>query len=321
MPIYRKYYRLQKYYLGEPVMPPIYKKGDYITEGEYPDLDSCQSISGPIIDDEAFMFKINITEVPFTFNLPIINSHDTDRLSVSWGDGKITEHNGKVGTTITGGSDLPASHVFNLAGEYIITCWNDVHRIMQYSKTDPITEIMSWGKMKHITVANAFSENKNLTTIVEDKYQSFSEVLSFNGMFYKCINLKSIPSNLFKYATEAESFNQTFGECTTLKSIPSTLFTTNLKANDFSRTFGECINIEALPYTLFDNQKEGVGVQNTAMFDRTFYNCSNMTGKVIPLWTWGGNQTSDLRTACYYYCFKLDDFVTIPARWQNPTAP
>lgn len=38
---YNRYVKLQKYYLGQPVEPAIYKKGDYVTTDDYDTLDKC----------------------------------------------------------------------------------------------------------------------------------------------------------------------------------------------------------------------------------------------------------------------------------------
>lgn len=41
MAYYSRYVKLQKYYLGQPVEPAIYKKGDYITTDDFDTLDDC----------------------------------------------------------------------------------------------------------------------------------------------------------------------------------------------------------------------------------------------------------------------------------------
>ena len=40
---YNRYVKLQKYYLGQPVEPAIYKKGDYVTTDDYDTLDDCMN--------------------------------------------------------------------------------------------------------------------------------------------------------------------------------------------------------------------------------------------------------------------------------------
>lgn len=327
MAIFKKYQKLQKYYLNEAVMPPIYKKGEYLGNFQYDTIEECEGAGGPIIDNEAFMFKINVTSVPYEFNAPIINGHTSDNVTISWGDGIIESFDGEVGSSMVGGTVPPASHIYNVIGEYIITCWNQVHRIFQYSNNDPIIEIMSWGNMPHKTIGNAFANNKNLTKICGDKFGSFANITGsynssshliggFSGTFYNT-SINEIPSDLFTYATECLTFESTFSGCEKLTSIPSDLFNTNTKVLSFQSTFNSCINIELLPFTLFDKQKNMDGVNLVNFFGTTFYNCSKMKGNVIPLWEWGGNQSETLKTGCYMGCFKLDNYNIIPPAWQN----
>lgn len=44
MPIYNRYQKYQKYYLGQPVDPPEYQKGELIETGEWETLEQCENI-------------------------------------------------------------------------------------------------------------------------------------------------------------------------------------------------------------------------------------------------------------------------------------
>ena len=44
MPIYNRYQKLQKYYLGVPVDPPEYQKGESIETGEWETIEQCENI-------------------------------------------------------------------------------------------------------------------------------------------------------------------------------------------------------------------------------------------------------------------------------------
>lgn len=44
MPTYKRYQKYQKYYLGVPVDPAEYKKGELIETGEWETLEQCENI-------------------------------------------------------------------------------------------------------------------------------------------------------------------------------------------------------------------------------------------------------------------------------------
>lgn len=44
MPTYKRYQKYQKYYLGQPVDPPEYKKGELIETGEWETIEQCENI-------------------------------------------------------------------------------------------------------------------------------------------------------------------------------------------------------------------------------------------------------------------------------------
>lgn len=69
--LYLRYEKLQKYYLGVPIDPPEYKKGDLISNDIYTNLDSCENnyiyrwfpIEGEYICDNGEKYAKEIKQV------------------------------------------------------------------------------------------------------------------------------------------------------------------------------------------------------------------------------------------------------------------
>lgn len=55
MPIYNRYQKLQKYYLGVPVDPPEYQKGELVTTDEFLNLDVCENVYNWVVVPNEYM--------------------------------------------------------------------------------------------------------------------------------------------------------------------------------------------------------------------------------------------------------------------------
>ena len=121
----------------------------------------------------------------------------------------------------------------------------------------------------------------------------------FKGTFSGCTNLETIPDGLFKFGGDAlvpgipELFRETFSGCTSLETIPDLLFDfgddgygnplyMTVGQEMFSETFAGCTSLEVFPNDLFANFVDPNGnlrYPNNAFY-RTFYGCTNLTGKL-----------------------------------------
>lgn len=60
MQIYNRYKRLQKYYLGVPVDPPEFQKGDLVTTAEFIDIERCENLyNWIVVENEYFCIREN----------------------------------------------------------------------------------------------------------------------------------------------------------------------------------------------------------------------------------------------------------------------
>lgn len=60
MPIFNRYKRLQKYYLGVPVDPPEFQKGDLVTTAEFVDIERCENLyNWIVVENEYFCIREN----------------------------------------------------------------------------------------------------------------------------------------------------------------------------------------------------------------------------------------------------------------------
>lgn len=58
MPIFNRYKRLQKYYLGVPVDPPEFQKGDLVTIAEFFDIERCENLyNWIVVENEYFCIR------------------------------------------------------------------------------------------------------------------------------------------------------------------------------------------------------------------------------------------------------------------------
>ena len=60
---YIRYQKLQKYYLGQPVDPPEYKKGEQSSSDVFFDLDECENIYKWVKLDRVICFDENDTDI------------------------------------------------------------------------------------------------------------------------------------------------------------------------------------------------------------------------------------------------------------------
>lgn len=293
-------------------------------------------------DISAMIFEVraNIAN-DYTVYLPIsnagrrrnnyLNGFNVD-CYVDWGDG-ITEHivYNEAFKTVSHhyqGLSIATTYHVKVSGLVQSLSWKRIDGGLvdtPISMRSTIIAVLQWGKTGLLSMWESFYGCSSLIEIAGDEYMSFSNVLTFEYAFSRCVKLDNIPTSLFKYASETISLEKVFSEsssltsipeklfsscvkcrnfngafqgCTGLTSIPDDLFTGNTEAESFSSSFASCKSLLAIPESLFSNCEKVVS------FDYAFSECYSLTSLPESLFLHNSNAQSFSHT--FYDCHNLE---------------
>lgn len=146
--------------------------------------------------------------------------------------------------------------------------------------------------------------------IPKDLFKYNVNVTNFDGIFMSCLELEKIPDGLFSTNINATNFNNVFYGCKQIKGkVKKSIFPTEVVENEitFTSTFMWCTNLEGIEEDAFDNYP------NIISFDRTFNQCTALTGRVPELWnrdnvkSYGG---------CFSEVLSIENYIDIPEEWK-----
>ena len=182
-----------------------------------------------------------------------------------------------------------------------------------------------------LTVFPDFSANRNvenaaalfrrctgLASIPDHYFSTFQNAVSFSDVFAFC-NFTSIPADLFTGCSKVTDFSYAFNTCSHLTSVPAGLFSPCPGVTKFTGVFKGCSALSSLPADLFR--------YNTLASDYSyvFAVCTALTGGSpvnadgLKLWQLAGQpgypQTVSGRY-CFYQCYGLSDYNSVPANWR-----
>jgi hypothetical protein len=245
---------------------------------------------------QPLQIQITTTSVDEEITIPHLNNYNYN-YTVDYGDGTSEG-------TVTTYNSADTVHTYSVAGTYILTIRGTCETFyVNGSGTirTTIDKVLNWGETG-LKIIN-FNGCNNLTSIVTDSYNSFSNLIlqGVKEAFYNCSSLTSIPSGLFDNAININTVYYLFRACSSLTSIPSGLFDNNVLIRNFGSVFNGCYNITEIPTDLFK--------YNTVAdsFWAAFYYCSSITSIPPGLFDYCTDVTS------FYYTFEGTSITSIPS--------
>ena len=198
---FAQYKKLQKYYLGSPVTPAEYKKGNINMIGDFDSLESCQSNVTPAYwiypKGESNLYEENNG---FTFTL----------------DHSDTNYDYYV---ISGeGTSLNFQYIDVIQGN-VLDVTNITSMEFMFYKCENLTSLVAsgWDTSKVRNLKYMFSECWSLTSVDLSGWDT-SKVTNMNSMFYDCRVLTSLDLSGLDISNVTDMY-RLFGNCTSLETL------------------------------------------------------------------------------------------------------
>ena len=201
---FTQYKKLQKYYLGSPVIPAEYKKGDLIMTGDFDGLETCQSGSTPTPIEywvypkgEAVIYG---SKDGFTFTL---DHTDTNYYYyVISGSGT---HISFEGVNVISGGLLKTNNVTNFM------------RMFKNCRRLTSLDVSSWNTQKVINMEEMFTNCISLTSLDLSSFNTYKVVDTFH-MFDNCTSLETLDLTGWNFPN-AHTMTGMFYNCSSLTSL------------------------------------------------------------------------------------------------------
>lgn len=275
---YARFEKLQKYYMGQPVIPEEYIAGNFISD-DFDDLGECE-LGGSYL-------KGLLYQVGESSTIKLVSNYNKSEIELYYSDsGELIEN-----STIDVSGHMNGD-IIDIGIKYLVKTPDLTRLFDNCSDLIGIPEDL----FKYVDVENfdyVFSGCSKLMSIPNNLFKYNTNARSFDSTFAQCTNIANVPIGLFDYTTNAVFFKWTFASCTSLISLPTYLFSKCKNVTWFYYTFYNCSSIIS-PCPL-DND------------DTPIYNRNN--GKP------GYTVLTD-NTACFKNCTNMQDYSSIPSTWK-----
>ena len=198
---FAQYKKLQKYYLGSPVIPAEYKKGNINVIGDFDSLESCQSYVTPPYwvypKGERDLYEENNG---FTFTLDHSdNSYDYYIISGE-------------------GTSLKFGYIDVIQGNALnVTNITSMEFMFYQCKNLTSIDASGWNTSNVTNLKYMFSECMSLTSVNLTGWDT-SEVTNMNSMFFLCNSLTSLDLSGLDISNVTDMY-RLFGNCTSLETL------------------------------------------------------------------------------------------------------
>lgn len=253
--------------------------------------------------------------------------------SISWGDGELS---------FVSGTNTTTSHTYLSSGTHSLVFTGSFTNIQQVDATQAakVTNVLSYSLPSLTSAYSAFSNCSNAS--FDGKFAFGSSITSFNRTFMGCVGLSFTPqfpntsvtsfSNCFKNCTgitvaavlpsivmsssATTDLSSMYDGCTNLKEITSSHRRITPNGKDMDYMFRNCSRLIADITDIVGNYTT-TGITSTGRIkaDQTFYNCSNLMGKMHSWWSNATKFNSHIK--CFYKCTGLSNYSSIPQNWKT----
>lgn len=257
---YKRYQKLQKYYLGVPVEPAEYKEGELIGIEDYNNIEECEKYTPPITYGN---WVATSSDVLVYNNGFTINSLGTD------GDGLFHYTIEGAGTSLKlKPNSLVYSHFIDLSNVTNL-------RYMFDNNPDYIGgNFTGWNTSKVNKMGSMFEDCSSLRELDLSSFNT-SKVTEMSYMFQDCSSLKTLDLSHFDTSNVTHMLSM-FQDCSSLTTLDLSSYNTS-KVTEMSYMFQNCHSLTTLDLSSFDTS-------NVLYVGRMFSGCNSLTTLNISGW-------------------------------------
>lgn len=298
---YKRYQKLQKYYLGVPVEPAEYKEGELIGIKDYNNIEECASggsggwitrYTPRLLDDtsEGFTENLYLTDEDGNYHFTIEGQGTKLKLfkNIITRIGYVDLTNmTSLDSTLQGANKVTTGGDLNLWDTSNITNM----QFMFYDCTSLIElDLSNWNTNNLSNTRGMFHNCESLTTLNLSNWD-MSNVVNTATMFNNCSSLTTLDLSSFDTRNVTDMSNM-FSGCSSLTTLYLSSFNTS-KVTEMIGMFSNCSSLRELDLSHFDTSK-------VTDMNNMFSGCNSLTTLNISGW----DLTIVYNNGNYYGMFK-----------------